>query len=136
MLKLPSIFLILSFLTLPTLAKNQCGCSPIPTSKAYIGAARKRHIIGYSIDWSCTYRCIKDTDLNEAPSSVTGAYHGYYIGSENGTEGICEGMVYKSEFSAMLNQEVYMYMGENFSFKPSKSKSADLKKWAETNNCD
>jgi hypothetical protein len=58
---------------------------------------------------------------------VTGFYHEYFIRSEIGTEGICEGMVYKPHYNPYINKEVYSYTGETFGFRPSSSSSADLK---------
>lgn len=135
--RVPYLVLMLLFSTIATWAKNPCYCYPIPTSKTYQGEARKKHIIGYSIDWSCNYTCkAGDTPEPSQGSLVTAFYHEYYIRSEIGTEGICEGMVYNSQFNPHLNQEVYVYMGENFGFKPSSSSSLDLQKWSEANSCD
>lgn len=131
------IVLVFLFSTISAWAKNSCYCDPIPESKTYQGEARKRHLIGYSIDWSCNYTCKVGEGSEAAPGAlVTAFYHEYYMRSEIGTEGICEGMVYKSQYNPHLNQEVYVYLGQNFGFKPSSSSSLDLKKWAEANDCD
>lgn len=129
--------LLFVFSTASAWAKNACYCEPIPESKTYQGEARKRHVIGYSIDWTCSYKCKLNSDQDDAHAPIVkGSYHEYYLRSEIGTEGICEGMVYKPQFNAMLNEEVYMYFGETFGFMPSKSGSEDLKKWALANDCD
>jgi hypothetical protein len=138
--KYKSSFIFVAFLvtSISGWAKNPCSCYPIPESKNYQGEARKKHLIGYSIDWSCNYTCA----VNEAPQEggpapvVMAFYHEYYVRSEIGTEGICEGMVYKARFNQMMNQYIYMYEGENFGFKPSNSTSENLRKWAEANSCD
>lgn len=135
--RLAYIVLLFLFSTIPAGAKNPCYCDPIPESKTYQGEARKKHVIGYSIDWSCNYVCKQGAAPNASQGAlVTAFYHEYYIRSENGTEGICEGMVYKPRYNPHLNQEVYVYLGENFGFKPSGSSSLDLQKWAEVNQCD
>jgi hypothetical protein len=56
--KLPYIVLMLLLSTLSVWAKNPCFCDPIPESKTYQGEARKKHIIGYTINWSCKYTCL------------------------------------------------------------------------------
>lgn len=134
--KVPYIVLMLLFSTAAAWAKNSCYCHPIPESKTYQGEARKKHIIGYSIDWSCVYDC-KD-DRPEAPqkSQIKAYYSEYFIRAENGTEGICEGMVYKPEYNFRANNWVYMFHGETYGFKPTSSSSLDLQKWAKANNCD
>lgn len=135
--KVPYIVLMLLFSTLSAWAKNPCYCYPIPESKTYQGEARKKHIIGYTIDWSCKYTCHTGEGQEASQgATVTGFYHEYFMRAEIGTEGICEGMVYKSQYNPYINQEVYSYNGETFGFKPSSSHSADLQKWAEANSCD
>lgn len=133
----PYIVLMLLFSTAAAWAKNPCYCNPIPESKTYQGEARKKHIIGYSIDWSCNYTCkVGDRPGSSQKALVTAFYSEYFIRAENGTEGICEGMVYKPEFNYHSNGWVYMYMGETFGFKPTSSSSLDLQKWAKANSCD
>ncbi|WP_413288681.1 hypothetical protein [Bdellovibrio sp. HCB337] len=126
-----------SFITVSAQAKNACSCTPIPSMKKYIGDARKKHIVGYSIDWTCTYKCKLDArDSDDKATLVTGAYHEYHVFPEDGSEGVCEGMVYKSHYNSMTNQYVYMYTGEDVPFRPTDSKSSDLKKWANTTYCE
>ena len=134
---IPSLVLVLSFLTASARAKNQCLCQVLPSTKVYQGEARKKHFIGYSIDWACTYKCNTDPrDLEANAALVTASYHEFYMFQEEGSEGICEGMYYKSYFNLQLNRAVYAYTGENFDLKPSESRAPDLKKWAEANYCD
>lgn len=134
---LPILVLLLSAYTAPVRAKNPCGCLPIPTSKTYQGEARKKHFLGYSIDWTCSYSCTRDGGQGDGPTvMVKASYHEFYLRPENGTEGVCEGMVYKSHYHPVRNEIVYMYMGENFSFSPTDSSSKDLQRWANANNCD
>lgn len=134
----PSFVLMFSFFTVTgtAQAKNPCGCKPIPSTKIYQGDARKKHFIGYSIDWSCTYRCkIDSRDVKAKEMLVKAFYHEYHLLPEDGSEGVCEGMVYQSHFNPLTNQEVYMYSGEDKIFSPSDSSSLNLKKWAEANFC-
>ena len=131
-LAMTSLVLVLNLFTLSAGA-GPCGCDPVPTSKKYLGEARKKHVIGYSIDWSCTYQC---RSSEGAATPVTGTYHKYFVGAENGLEGICEGMVYRAHYNSALQRDIYMYTGENFTIDPAKSKSAELKQWAKTQACD
>jgi hypothetical protein len=129
--------LLLNLLTLNALAKSSCACYPVPESKSYQGPARKKHWIGYSIDWSCQYRCTTNFENDETPiESVTGFYHEFYIRTEMGTEGICEGMTYEPKFNALFNRDVYFFNGNTFGLSPEKSKSAQLREWAQKNSCE
>jgi hypothetical protein len=131
------IVLLSNLLAIPVVAKNVCACIPEPSTKKYIGEARKKHTIGYSIDWTCRYQCKLDPrDEDSSATSVNGTYHEFHIGQEDGREGVCEGMVFKAQYNSMLNREIYMYTGENQSFSPSESKANELNIWSQSNNCE
>lgn len=105
--------------------------------KTYQGDARKKHFVGYSIDWSCTYKCKLDSrDSDSQATMIKASYHEFHIFQENGLEGICEGMEYKPFYNPMVNQEVYAYTGTDTAFSPSDSKSQDLQKWSNDNYCE
>jgi len=133
----PILVLLLSLIIVPAMAKNPCACTPMPSTKTYIGEARKKHFIGYSIDWTCTYKCKLDPrDEDSTGASVKGTYHEFHLLPEDGSEGVCEGMVYRALFNSTLNRYIYMYTGENLSFSPSDSKSKELNTWSQSNNCE
>jgi hypothetical protein len=119
------------------MAKNDCACYALPDSKTYQGPARKKKLIGFTIDWSCDYHC-KKTMNDPDPSNVTKVrayYHDYFIGEE-GDEGICEGMVYRPVFNAGLNRYVYNPTEEIQGIIPRYSKSPQLQQWGKENSCD
>lgn len=131
-----TVFLI-NLLAIVATAKNICTCYPEVESKAYQGDARKKHFIGYSINWSCDYKCEIVTELEKKSQDVTGFYSEYYFrNTELGTEGICEGMVYEPQFVLSLGREIYMFHGKTFGVVAGKSKSKNIKAWAAMNNCD
>lgn len=134
---LPLTVILITIYATASFAKNSCTCYPIVDSKTYQGEARKKHFVGYSINWSCDYRCEISTNTNKDTEVVKAFYREYYFRSnEMGTEGVCEGMVYEPQFVMQLGREVYMFHGKTFGFIPSQSISKDLKAWATKNNCD
>ncbi len=136
-LLVPLTVLLVNLLTIAASAKSTCTCYPEVESKAYQGDARKKHFIGYSINWSCDYKCEVISEIEKKSQVVTGFYSKYYFrNTEMGTEGICEGMVYEPQFVMSLGREIYMFHGKTFGIVASKSESKDLKAWAAKNNCD
>lgn len=126
------IVLIMS-LSSVCLAKNKCYCLPT-TGKDYIGEARKKSAFGFSIHWVCDYECNSSMGAREL---VKGSYKKFYAKkSEDGREGICEGMKYKPEFNFNKNEYVYMWDGKTNYFSPKRSAAKELTDWAEQNDCD
>lgn len=127
------LFIASLFLSSFAIAGNSCWCEPT-TGKDYIGAARQKSAMGFTIHWICDYKC-HNGDGN--PLLVKGTYKKFYAKkSENGLEGICEGMKYEPHYSMQRNDYVYMWDGKTHSFKPGRSKSADLKQWSKDNSCE
>lgn len=130
------IIMINAWTPLTALAKNDCVCKAIPESKTYQGAARKKKLVGFTIDWSCDYRC-KVNMRDQDPASiqkVRAFYHEYFMG-EDGNEGVCEGIVYKMTYNQYQGREVYSATDVVRSITPSRSKSPQLRQWSEANNC-
>ena len=94
----------------------------------------KKTLMGFSIHWVCDYECNSSTGTKEI---VKGTYKKFYAKkSENGTEGICEGMKYIPEYNFSRNEYIYMWYGKTNYFSPKKSASKELKAWSEKNGCD
>ena len=116
-----------------TLAGNACRCEPT-TGKDYIGAARQKKAMGFTIHWVCDYQCHNG---DGKPQLIKGTYKKFYSKkTENGLEGICEGMKYEPHYNMKMNDYVYMWDGKTRSFSPSRSKSVELKQWAQTQSCE
>lgn len=131
------LVLVFMFLTSFAQAKDMCSCLPLPSTKTYPGNPRKKHILGYSVAWSCTYKCSKVTIENGIKNEalVQGSYLEHYFFEENGLEGVCEGMIYEPVFNVNLNRYIYTYNGKNTDFNPLKSNSRELVQWAKFNSC-
>jgi hypothetical protein len=114
-------------------AKNKCFCLPT-TGKDYIGEARKHSAFGFSIHWVCDYEC----NSSAGPRTmIKGTYKKFYAKkSENGTEGICEGMKYVPEYNVSRGEYIYMWDNKTRYFQASKSKASEIKQWASANDCE
>ena len=130
-------------LSLVSQAEVRCSCTPDPYSKQYIGDVRQKHLIGYSIHWTCDYQCtVYDHQgygqdrLIRTDAVPRAEFFQRFFGEEDGREGICEGMVYEPEMNYEKMRTIYMWKDRLQSFNPARSKSATLKAWAGKNGCD
>lgn len=134
---LVSILVMVSTLWTPLFAqaKNDCACEAIPDSKTYQGPARVKKLIGYTINWSCDFHCRTRMNDPEAPvTRVRAYYHDYFVG-EDGDEGICEGMVYRSVYNMAVGREVYTPTDQIKGIVPSYSASPQIRQWGKANDC-
>ncbi len=127
------LIIVLLGLSSRVIAKNKCWCLPT-TGKDYIGEARKRSAFGFSINWVCDYDC---NSSGGPRASLKGSYKKFYAKkTENGLEGICEGMKYEPQFNAQRNDYIYMWDGKTRYISPKRSAALELKSWAEKNECE
>lgn len=101
-----------------------CGCLPDIYSKKYIYFEETWY--GTRRSWTCEYKCI---DKNKKETIVKASYADWYT-SDNGTEGVCEGIPFESQFNPHVMRDVYMPKDPVW-FNPAKSKSKELKAWAQ-----
>jgi hypothetical protein len=121
---------------------NDCYCQVDPDYKEYVGNARDRKWVGFSVDWTCRYTCYSSTRNAQGEAVILKKEmlkveykERYYTNDEDGREGICEGMIYVPTMNYDKMKTIYMYEGETEPLNPLSSKSPDLKKWGQANSC-
>ncbi len=122
-----SITLIL-LLTNTSLA-NDCRCIFKSGNQKQTTETRK-HWWGTSIDFYCDYNCTVDG----VEMLVRANHQTWWTGKEQGNEFICEGTVYEQKYSTATSWFYYAYV-KSKAFSPTKSKSHDLKDFANQVNC-
>lgn len=132
------IFLLIIFFVMENAVASSCVCWPHPYTKKYPSDGYNRSKNKLSIKWSCDYTCsVKNEQSMIQKTVVTARYAKTYRLPENGLEGICEGMIYESEFNPNApGFSLYTYNGRNEYFNPHTSKSEDLKSFARSQNCE
>lgn len=109
----------------PSLASD-CRCKADPFTKKYQLFEKKWW--GTRRHWSCEYSC---NDSIGQQSKIIG-YHKNWFLTDNGKEGICDGLTYKETYSVFKNDFIWDLDQAN-EFDPAKSSSPDLKKWSKDN---
>jgi len=64
---------------------------------------------------------------------IVGTHKKKIYGKEQGHEIVCDGTIYKEQYSTAMQWFIYVYT-ESVSFVPMKSNSLNLRQWA-ANNC-
>lgn len=119
--------LLLSFP--PASFADACVCTTNETTKSY--QERSNTWYGMKVRFSCQYDCRNALGESER---LEGFHHKRVVGKEKGNEIICDGTVYKEQYSAATNWFYWKYEG-NRPFDPLKSDSLTLKQWAEAHGC-
>ena len=120
------LLLIISLLPIKDALASDCHCIADPFTKKYQLFEKKWW--GTRRHWSCEYEC---TDTLGNKSKIIG-YHKNWFLTDNGKEGICDGLTYKETYSTFKNDFIWDLDKTN-QFDPAKSTSPDLKKWSKDN---
>ncbi len=120
-------FIFLTF-SISSFAAN-CVCKTNETTKTY--QERSNTWYGMKVRFSCQYECTNGKGEREL---IEGFHNKRVVGKEKGNEIVCEGTIYKEQYSTASNWFYWQYVG-NKPFNPQKSDSLSLKGWAENNGC-
>lgn len=110
--------------TLPAFA---CSCYPRFETKTY--QEIKKTMLGKRVKYTCQYECRS----NGKTEIVTGHHLKRLYGEEAGNELVCDGTVYREQYSNARGWFIWVYERSEW-FNPKKSNSETLKEWAR-NNC-
>ena len=124
MKKIFSIALV--FLSLVEQAEA-CQCIADPYSKKYIYFTKTWY--GTKRKWTCIYTC---QDMQQQKTEVLGTHEDWYV-TDQGLEGICDGLVYVNQYSNFKMDFVWVFDRAE-SFSPSQSTASELKKFSD-NSC-
>lgn len=124
-----SVFVLAGFLmgAIPAPAAESCSCLADPYTKKY--DYFKRTWYGSKRKWTCVYTC---QNAQQKRFLVTGTHKDWYT-TDNGLEGICEGLHYVNLYNSHRKDFVWKYDSAKW-FDPSHSTAPELKAWA-VQNC-
>ena len=119
------ILFITSIIVAPAYA---CRCFPSFETKTY--QELKKTWYGKRVKYSCRYECRG----NGRTEVLTGYHEKRLYGEETGNEIICDGTIYREQYSNSRGWFVWVYEGSEW-FNPGKSDSKTLQDWAKDNKC-
>ncbi len=122
------VFLFSLVASLQSFASN-CVCTANPNTKAYTADGVVNTWWGGVRKWSCVYSC---ESHKNPPVEIRGSHKEKYFGADEGLWGICDGLVYVNEYNAYAERFVWAFSRIG-TFDPVKSKSPELKQWAQGN---
>lgn len=110
-------------------ASSRCTCVANIYSKKYQHFEETWY--GTRRAWSCEYIC---HNSQGETTKIQGSYKARYW-TDNGTESVCEGIAFTSQFNAHTLQELYMPLPPAV-FNPLTSKSSEIRSWAQAQSCE
>lgn len=125
-MKKSTLFILILIYTQQPARASDCRCKADPFTKKYQLFEKKWW--GTRRHWSCEYSC---NDSIGQQFKIIG-YHKNWFLTDNGKEGICDGLTYKETYSVFKNDFIWDLDQAN-EFDPAKSSSPDLKKWSKDN---
>lgn len=117
-----------------------CGCTAIPITKTYQNFTRHEFLgIHYATSrkWTCQYQCVDSYGKEEV---VLGSHYKKTFHDDDGTEGVCDGIGFVSQYSSDHRREIhfpendkpqFIQLGWSARFSPS---APELKSWLK-NRC-
>jgi hypothetical protein len=105
-----------------------CRCFPHFETKTY--QVIKKTWYGKKVQYSCRYECRS----NSKTETVIGFHEKKLYGDEAGNEIVCDGTIYREQYSNSRGWFIWVYEGSEW-FNPKKSNSKTLQEWANSNKC-
>ncbi len=102
---------------------SECRCIAEPFSKQY--QHYSEHLWGTKRQWTCIYHCTHP----QGPIDIVGGHREWYLGKDDGREGVCDGIPFTSTYSNYVGRFIWVPQEPDY-FDPINSSAKNLKTWA------